>query len=84
MEIPITIFLFIYLLYILIFLFFSFFNLYHMLRFGFVSFGAYVITIGYIVVTLLALFVSYYYIAQIDWENTFIKLYGVTSSGQVY
>ncbi len=55
-----------------------------MLRFGFVSFGAYVITIGYIVVTLLALFISYYYIAQIDWENTFIKLYGVTSSGQVY
>ncbi len=69
MEITLSVFLFIYLIYILIFLFFSFFNLYHMLRFGFVSFWAYVITIGYIIITLLALFVSYYYIAQVDWNQ---------------
>ena len=67
MEVTLAIFLFIYLIYIAIFLFFSFFNLYHMLRFGFVSFWAYVITVSYIVITLLALFISYYYVAQIDW-----------------
>lgn len=39
-----------------------------MVRFGFVSPLAYIVTIGYIVATLFALFVSYYYIAQIDWN----------------
>ncbi|NQT49564.1 hypothetical protein HQ571_02620 [Candidatus Kuenenbacteria bacterium] len=78
MEITLATFLFIYLIYIAIFLFFSFFNLYHMLRFGFVSFWAYVITIGYIVLTLLALFVSYYYIAQIDWSYT-IELFELST-----
>ena len=70
MEITLSLFLFIYLIYIVIFLFFSFFNLYHMLRYGFVSFWAYVITVGYIILTVLALFVSYYYIAQVDWTET--------------
>jgi hypothetical protein len=70
MELQLSIFLFIYLIYILVFLFFSFFNLYHMLKYGFVSFWAYVITVGYIIVSLLALFISYYYIAQIDWSHT--------------
>ena len=41
-----------------------------MLRYGFVSFWAYVITVGYIILTVLALFVSYYYIAQVDWTET--------------
>jgi hypothetical protein len=41
-----------------------------MVRYGFVSFWAWVITVGYIALTLLALFVSYYYIAQIDWNET--------------
>ena len=39
-----------------------------MLKYGFVSFWAYVITLGYIIATALALFVSYYYIAQVDWS----------------
>jgi len=67
MVITLSLLLLLYLVYIAIFLFFSFFNLYHMIRFGFVSPLAYVITVGYIVLTLLALFVSYYYIAQVDW-----------------
>ncbi len=79
-----SIFLFLYLIYILIFLFFSFFNLYHMLRFGFVSFWAYVITIGYIIITLLALFVSYYYISQIDWQGTSLELYNATPGGAFF
>lgn len=79
MEVPLSLFLLFYLIYIAVFLFFSFFNLFHMARYGFVSFWAWVITVGYIVVTLLALFVSYYYIAQIDWTQTF-ELFEITGS----
>jgi len=55
-----------------------------MLRFGFVSFWAYVITIGYIIITLLALFVSYYYISQIDWQGTSLELYNATPGGAFF
>lgn len=72
MEIPLSVFLLGYLIYIVIFLFFSFFNLYHMTKYGFVSFWAWAVTVSYVVVTALALFVSYYYIAQIDWTKSFI------------
>ena len=71
MEITLSVFLFVYLLFIVVFLFFSFFNLFHMIRFGFVSPLAYAATIGYIIFTLLALFISYFYIAQVDWTYTF-------------
>jgi len=71
MQIPLSIFLLGYLIYIAVFLFFSFFNLYHMTKYGFVSFWAWAVTVSYIVLTALALFVSYYYIAQIDWTQSF-------------
>lgn len=71
MEVTLSAFLFLYLIYIAFFLFFSFFNLFHMVRFGFSGFWAYVITVGYIVATAFALFVSYFYIARIDWTYTF-------------
>jgi len=51
----------IYLIFIAVFLFYTFFNLYHILKFGFVSIAAYLITFSYIVITILALFVSYLY-----------------------
>jgi len=79
MEISLSVFLLLYLIYIVVFLFFSFFNLFHMVRYGFVSFGAWVVTVSYIVITLLGLFVSYYYIAQVDWNETF-QILGATSS----
>jgi len=78
MEISLSIFLFAYLIFIAIFLLLSFFNLYHIVRFGFVSPLAYILTIGYIVLTLLALFVSYYYIAQVDWSAT-LQIYSAPS-----
>jgi len=71
MDVQLSFFLFIYLIFIAVFLFYTFFNLYHILKFGFVSIAAYLITFGYIVITILALFVSYFYIAQIDWGITF-------------
>jgi hypothetical protein len=80
MTIPLSVFLFIYLVYIVFFLIFTFFNLYHILRFGFASFWSYLITIGYISVTILALFISYFYIARIDW-STPVELFGGMSNG---
>lgn len=78
MEITLSVFLFIYLIYIAIFLFFSFFNLYHMSRYGLVSFWAWLVTVGYIALTIFVLFVSYYFIAQIDW-STPVKFFNGTS-----
>jgi hypothetical protein len=75
MELPLASFLFLYLIYLAVFLFFTFFNLYHIFRFGFVSFWAYLITIGYIALTGLTLFVSYFYISQVDWTKTFDVLH---------
>lgn len=79
MEISLSVFLLLYLIYIAIFLFFSFFNLFHMTKYGFVSVGAWVVTVSYIVITLLGLFVSYYYIAQVDWNETF-QILGSTTN----
>ena len=42
-----------------------------MMKYGFVSFWAWAITVAYVVLTALALFVSYYYIAQVDWTESF-------------
>ncbi len=72
--INLSIFLVLYLIYVVIFLIFSFFNVYHMLRFGFVSFWAYFIALGYIIATIAALLVSYYFIMQIDWMEP-LKIY---------
>lgn len=75
MVVPLSIFLFIYMVYIVFFAVFTFFNLYHILKFGFASFGAYLITFGYIAATILALFISYFYIARIDW-STQVEMFG--------
>ena len=39
-----------------------------MVRYGFSSPLAYILTVGYLVLTIFALFATYYYIAQIDWD----------------
>ena len=75
MIVPLSIFLFIYMVYIVFFVVFTFFNLYHILKFGFASFGAYFITFGYIAATILALLISYFYIARIDW-STQVEMFG--------
>lgn len=70
MHIQLSIFLIIYLVYIAVFLFFTFFNLYHILKYGFASFWSYIITFAYIGLTIVALFISFVYINQIDWSQT--------------
>ncbi|OGF30634.1 hypothetical protein A2533_00020 [Candidatus Falkowbacteria bacterium RIFOXYD2_FULL_35_9] len=70
MTIQLSLFLYIYLAFIAVFLFYTFFNLYHIIRFGFVSFWAYFLTFAYIGLSIIALFISYIYIAEIDWSAT--------------
>ncbi len=78
MTVSLYVFLLLFIVYLLIFLFFTFFNLYHVFRFGFRSFGGSLLTFIYIIVTLVVLFICFYYIAQIDW-NAEIRLYGEVS-----
>lgn len=68
MEIQLSFLLIPYIIFIVIFLFYTFSNIYHIVKFGFVSFFSYLITFGYIIVTIAALFISYFYIAQINWD----------------
>jgi hypothetical protein len=70
MEVQLSFFLIPYIVFVLIFLFYTFSNIYHIVKFGFVSFFSYLITFAYIVVTIATLFVSYFYIAQVNWDAT--------------
>ena len=68
--ISLSVFLILYLIYLGVFVIFGFFNLYIMLRYGFVSFWAYLITFGFVVGSLVVIGVSFYFIAQVDWTQT--------------
>ena len=69
MEIPISIFYFIYLGFVIFFLLFTFFNIYHLIRFGSLTIANISIIIFFIVVTPLILAISWGYINQIDWQQ---------------
>jgi hypothetical protein len=71
MDVSISIFYYIYLVFVGFFLFFTFFNAYHLVRFGFLSLGNITVIIFYIVVTALILSISWGYISQIDWQQSF-------------
>ncbi|MFA5022181.1 MAG: hypothetical protein WC508_03820 [Patescibacteria group bacterium] len=71
MTVAISFFYYIYLIFIAVFLIFTFFNVYHLVRFGFLSLGNITVIIFYIVVTALILSISWGYIGQIDWQQTF-------------
>ena len=70
MEIQLSLLLIPYIVFVLVFLFYTFSNVYHIVKFGFVSFFSYLVTFSYIIVTIAALFISYFYIAQINWDVT--------------
>lgn len=70
MGIPLEIFYYIYLIFVLIFLFFTFFNVWHLIRFGFLTVGNIIIIVFYILVTIMIILISWYYIGQIDWRQT--------------
>lgn len=68
MQFSLSIFLFVYFVFLFIFCVFTFFNLYHIYRYGFIGFWPYFITILYVFFTVAAVYLSFYFLLQIDWS----------------
>jgi hypothetical protein len=71
MIISLQLFLYIYCAFIAIYLIFVLFNLYHLIKFGFLTFGNVFISFIFIGVTVILLFFSFVYINTIDWTQSF-------------
>lgn len=67
--IPISIFLIPYAIFLVIFFVFAFFSLYHMFRFGVTNFTTFFMSFAFIALSVIILFISYEYIAGIDWQR---------------
>ncbi len=72
MEIPYSIFLYLYLGLIGLFALLAFFDLYHIARFGFVNGTTTTVTFVFLAVTALILFISYTELQQIDWSEMIV------------
>lgn len=70
MNIPLWIFLAIYLLALGVYLFFAFFNIYHMVRFGFFDFLGKMNTILYIGVTVVILVITFMLVFDTPWLDS--------------
>ncbi|MBI4779411.1 hypothetical protein HY797_03090 [Candidatus Falkowbacteria bacterium] len=68
MTIPLIAFLFLYLLFVFIWLIFSLIALYHILRYGQISFTTFFTTFIYIVGAVIMFYFSFIYLSQIDWS----------------
>jgi ABC-type maltose transport system permease subunit len=68
MTIPLIAFLFLYLLFLVVWLIFSLIALFHIIRYGQVSFGTFTAAFLYIAGSIIILFFSYQYLSQIDWS----------------
>ncbi len=68
MQIQLSIFLYIYLVFLLAWLAFSFTALYHIFKFGFKNFISYFSAILYIIISVIMLGASFFYIIQVDWS----------------
>lgn len=82
MDIPLAFFLLAYVIFVGFFLVFTLFNIFHIVKFGVKSVGAYVVTFSYVALSLAVLIVSYIYIAQIDWNQT-VTLFSSSSPYQL-
>ncbi len=81
MDIPLSIFLIIYLAVLLAVALFSLFNLYHALRFGMNSAASFAMSVVYIAGVLVIVVATWVSLASVDWGGTFtVSLPGVTSS----
>ena len=69
MEFTLAIFYYLYLLLIGLFLLFSFFNYYHLIKFGFWSWGNWGVMIFYALVAVAIFLISWSYFAKIDWQT---------------
>jgi len=64
---PLYILLIIYLIFLLFFAFFGLFGVYHLIKFGFHSFGTFLLIFMFLGASVIILFISYQAIAPIDW-----------------
>lgn len=71
MDIPIVIFLVLYVAIIFVVLIFSIFNLYHALRFGMHTRAAYAMSSVYVIVVSVILLVTWLSLKNVDWSGTF-------------
>ncbi|MDD4901415.1 MAG: hypothetical protein PHS62_04955 [Patescibacteria group bacterium] len=74
MTLTIIIFLYAYLLFVLVWLVFSLIALYHIIKYGQISFTSSIATFSYLAVSALILYVSYQYLSQIDWSVALITV----------
>jgi len=81
MTIPLTIFLVLYAAFLVFYVIFSFFNIFHLMKFGAISFTTYFMAFLYLAGILVVLFFSYQGLAAIDWsEGIKIDLQGILDS----
>lgn len=72
MEITLGILLIPYAIGILFFLIFAFFNVYHLVRFGFMSFSAFLATFIFLAASVLLLWFSWQYVATVNWQEAML------------
>lgn len=68
-TLPLYIFLILYALFLVGFAFFGFFSVFHLLKFGFNTFGTFFLGFIFLGVSVIILFASVQAIAPIDWGN---------------
>ena len=67
MTIPLVAFLYLYLFFILVWLIFTIIALYHILRYGQIGLTSFLVTLAYLIASLVILYLSYIFLSQIDW-----------------
>jgi len=67
MTIPLIAFLFFYLLFVIVWLIFSLIAFYHMIKYGQINLITFFTTFIYIAGSIAILYLSYFYLSQIDW-----------------
>jgi hypothetical protein len=78
--VPLYILIIFYLIFLLFFAFFGLFGVYHLVKFGFQTFGTFILIFLFLDVSVIILFASYQFISQIDWmQEITVFEYSVTS-----
>lgn len=76
MTIPLTVFLFLYLLFVFIWIVFSAIAVYHIMKYGRVNFATFAAVLIYLAGCAAILLLSYKYLIQIDWKIGFAIMSG--------
>ncbi len=74
MSVQLSIFLYLYLAFLLLWLAFSLVAFYHIIKFGFKNFTTYFIGFLYLIIAIIILGISFFYIAQVDWQRDIFNI----------